>query len=196
MLFLMSKAFYMFRLLPNLSIFSNRRPYLSYLLTYLLIYLPTYLLTPRSRFLLEKPTDLQLVKKFPAFYGTRRFITAFTIARHLSLSLASSIQSILPHPTSRRSALMLPSRLRLGLPSHLKEHWHFYSAMVPSLPERCTVEKIVTPYPSAHSLFLHICLLTVCIHGSICVRSELLPNFQGTRESMAFAVTSKCKFNQ
>jgi hypothetical protein len=37
-----------------------------------------YLLTPWSRVLLEKLTGLQLVKKFPAFYGTRRFITAFT----------------------------------------------------------------------------------------------------------------------
>jgi hypothetical protein len=46
----------------------------------------TYLLTPRSRVLLEKLTGSQLVKKFPAFYGTRRFITAFTNARHLSLS--------------------------------------------------------------------------------------------------------------
>ena len=45
-----------------------------------------YLLTPWSRVLLEKLTGLQLVKKFPAFYGTRRFITAFTSARHLSLS--------------------------------------------------------------------------------------------------------------
>jgi hypothetical protein len=44
-----------------------------------------YLLTPGSR-VLEKLTDLQLAKKFPAFYGTRRFITAFTSARHLSLS--------------------------------------------------------------------------------------------------------------
>jgi hypothetical protein len=44
------------------------------------------LLSPWSRVLLEKLTGLQLVKKFPAFYGTRRFITAFTIARHLSLS--------------------------------------------------------------------------------------------------------------
>jgi len=26
------------------------------------------------------------VKKFPAFYGTRKFITAFASARHLSLS--------------------------------------------------------------------------------------------------------------
>ena len=43
----------------------------------------TYLLTPCSTALLEKPTGFQLVKKFPAFYGTRRFITAFTSARHL-----------------------------------------------------------------------------------------------------------------
>ena len=35
--------------------------------------------------LLKKLTGFQLVK-FPAFYGTRRFITAFTSARHLSLS--------------------------------------------------------------------------------------------------------------
>ena len=49
----------------------------------------TYLLTPWSRVLLEKLTGLQLVKKFPAFYGTQRFITAFTSARHLALSWAS-----------------------------------------------------------------------------------------------------------
>ena len=42
--------------------------------------------TPWSTVLLEKLTGLQLVKKFPAFYGTGRFITAFTSARHLSLS--------------------------------------------------------------------------------------------------------------
>ena len=46
----------------------------------------TYLLTPWCRVLLEKLTGLQLVKKFPAFYGTRRFITALTSVRHLSLS--------------------------------------------------------------------------------------------------------------
>jgi hypothetical protein len=34
-----------------------------------------YLLTPWSRVLLEKLTSYQLVKKFPSFYGTRRFIT-------------------------------------------------------------------------------------------------------------------------
>ena len=46
----------------------------------------TYLLTPWSRVHLEKLASLQLVKKFPAFYGTRRFLTELTSARHLSLS--------------------------------------------------------------------------------------------------------------
>jgi hypothetical protein len=54
----------------------------SFTITYLL----TYLLTPWNTVLLEKLTGLQLVNKFPVFYGTRRFITAFTSARHLSLS--------------------------------------------------------------------------------------------------------------
>jgi hypothetical protein len=46
----------------------------------------TYLLTPWSRVLLEKLTGFKMVKKFLAYYGTRRFITAFTTACHLSLS--------------------------------------------------------------------------------------------------------------
>jgi hypothetical protein len=45
----------------------------------------SYLLTPWSGVLLKKLTDLQLVKKFPAFYETRMFITALTSARHLPL---------------------------------------------------------------------------------------------------------------
>ena len=82
-------------------------------------YLLTYLLTPRSRVLLEKLTGFHPVKKFPAFHGTRRFITAFTSARHLSLSWDSWIHSIPPHPTSWRSILILSSHLCLGLPSGL-----------------------------------------------------------------------------
>ena len=76
------------------------------------------ILTPWCR-VLEKLPDLQLVKKFPAFHGTRRFITALTIVRHLSLSWAIPIQSIYPHPTSWRSILILSTHLRLGLPSGL-----------------------------------------------------------------------------
>jgi len=82
-------------------------------------YLLTYLLTPRCRVLLEQLTGLQPVKKFPAFHGTRRFIAALTSVRHLSLSWASPIQSIYPHPTSCRSILILSTRLHLGLPSGL-----------------------------------------------------------------------------
>jgi hypothetical protein len=47
-----------------------------------------------SRFLVEKPTGPQLIKIFAAFYGSRKFITVFTRAHHLSLSWATSIQSI------------------------------------------------------------------------------------------------------
>ena len=91
---------------------------LTYLLSKLLTYLLTYLLTPWCR-VLEKLTGLQVVKKFPAFHGTRRFITALTSVRQLSLSWASPIQSIYPHPTSWRSILILTTHLRLGLPSGL-----------------------------------------------------------------------------
>ena len=76
----------------------------------------TYLLTPWCRVLLEKLTGLQLVKKFPAFHGARRFVTALTSVRHLSLSWASPIQFIYPHSTSWRSILILSTHLRLGLP--------------------------------------------------------------------------------
>jgi len=49
-------------------------------------YFLTYLLTQWCTVLLEKLTGFQLFKKFPAFYGTRKFIAAFTSARHLSIS--------------------------------------------------------------------------------------------------------------
>ena len=80
-------------------------------------YLLTYLLTPWCRVLLQKLTGLQLFKKFSAFHGTRRFITALTSVRHLSLSWVSPIQSIYPHPASWRSILILSTHLLLGLPS-------------------------------------------------------------------------------
>jgi len=75
---------------------------------YIYIYI---LLTPCSRVLLEKLTGLQLVKKFPAFHRTQRFITALTSVRHLSLSWAISIQS--PPPQSH----ILKTHLNIILPS-------------------------------------------------------------------------------
>ena len=111
-----------------------------------------YLLTPRSRVLREKLTSFQLVKKFPAFYGTQRFITAFTSARHLSLSWACLIQSIPPHPTSWRSILILSSHLSLGLPSGLFPSGFptitLYRPLIS--PIKCFV-----PCPSYSSQFYH-----------------------------------------
>jgi len=88
---------------PQFPIRFNIIPHFSLLFTYLL----TYLHIPWSRILLARLTGFQPLKKFPAFYGTRMFITAFTSARHLSLSWARSIQSIPLHPTSCRSILIL-----------------------------------------------------------------------------------------
>jgi len=105
----------------------------------------THLLIPWCRVLLEKLTGLQLVKKFPAFQGTRRFITALTNVRHLSLSWVSPIQSIYPHPTSWRSILILSTHLRLGLPSGL-------------FPSGFPTKTLYTPL-SSHT---HIIFYTLC----------------------------------
>ena len=97
--------------------FDNILTKMDYWNTFFLIL--TYLLTPLHKVLLEKLTGFHLVKQFPTFYGTRKLITAFTSASHLSLSWASSIHSITPHPIFWESILTLSSHLRLGLPSGL-----------------------------------------------------------------------------
>jgi hypothetical protein len=83
--------------------------------------LPTYLLTYSME---QSPSweadqSSQLPKKFPAFYGTRRFFTVLTSARHPSISWANSLQSQWSPPTSWKSILILSSHLRLGLPNGL-----------------------------------------------------------------------------
>ena len=111
-----------------------------------------YLLTPWCRVLLEKLTGLQRVKKFPASHGTRRFITALTSISHLSLSWASPIQSIYPHPTSWRSVLILSIHLNLGLPSGLFPSGFPYQDLIhpPLLTHTCHM-----PSPSHSSRFYH-----------------------------------------
>jgi hypothetical protein len=76
------------------------------------------LLTPWSRFLLEKLTGSQLVKKFPAFFFNPNVYYRFymeTSARNLFLFWAISIQPMTLHSTFRRFVLILSSRLCLGL---------------------------------------------------------------------------------
>jgi len=65
----------------------------------------TYLLTPWSRVLLEKLPIIQLLTKFRAFYGTRKFITVFARYRYCSLSWARRIHSTPSHLISLRYVL-------------------------------------------------------------------------------------------
>ena len=109
----------------------------------------TYLLTPWSNVILEKLIGFQLAKKFPAFYGTRRFIAALTSARHLSLSWANSIQSILPHPTSWRSIFILSSHLHLGLSSGLfPSDFPTKTLYTPYAPHYVVFSTLLLPHPS------------------------------------------------
>ena len=59
-----------------------------YIFLHILRLLTYCLVTPCGRILLEKQPGSQL-RYFSTFYGTRRFITAFTSASHLSLSSTS-----------------------------------------------------------------------------------------------------------
>ena len=113
----------------------------------------TYLLTPWCR-VLEQLNGLQLVKKFPAFHGTRRFLTALTSVRYLSLPWTSPIQSIYPHSTSWRSILILSTHLRLGLPN---------GSFLPVSPARPYTPPSPHPYaPHAQPIsFFTIALFTV-----------------------------------
>jgi hypothetical protein len=134
---------------------------LSDLFTDLLTYWITYLITPWCRALLEQLTGLQLVKKFPAFHGTRRFITALKSLRHLSLSWAIPIQSIYPHPTSWRSFLILSIHLRLGLPDGL-------------FPSGFPTKTLYTPPLLTHTRYMPSPVHLILVIYSICLFTLLL----------------------
>jgi hypothetical protein len=107
-----------------------------------------YLLTPWSWVLLEKLTGSAVSQEIPRIFGTRKFLTVLTSARHLSLSWANPIQSPQPLPTSWRSILILSSHLRLGLP---------YGLFLSGFPTRnlCTP----LPYPIRTTCLAHLILL-------------------------------------
>jgi hypothetical protein len=64
-------------------------------------------------------TKTPLIKNFSVFYGTRRFTTVFTEARHWSLSWSRCIRSTFFHSISLRSTSIISPNLRLVLPSGL-----------------------------------------------------------------------------
>ena len=123
-------------------------------------YIYIYLLTPWCRVLLEKLTGLQLVKKFPAFHGTRRFISALTKVRHLSLSWSSPIQSIYRHPTSWRSVLIFSTHLRLGLPSVLFPSGFptktLYTPLSSPIRATCPAHLILLDFITRTAIYIHL----------------------------------------
>ena len=127
----------------------------------LLTYLLTYLLTPWYRVLPEQLTDLQLVKKFPAFHRTWRFITALTSIRHLSLSWASPILSTshlleihpnIIHPSMPRFPQWSPS---LWFPQQDPIHLPLLTHMC-HMPSLSYSFRFYHPYSSTHYVVLKL----------------------------------------
>ena len=99
------------------------------------------LLTPRCRVLLEQLTGLQLVKKFPAFHGNRRLITALTSVRHLSI-LGQ------PNPVHIPTSNLLEIRPNIIHPSTPRStQW----SLSPRFPQQITIR---TPKKSYLTLYL------------------------------------------
>ena len=90
--------------LPNTCTMKFDSPHIGYPFSYSTVQSPSW---AANRFAASQEIP-------PHFTETRRFITALTSVRHLSLSCASPIQSIYPHPTSWRSDLILSTHLRPG----------------------------------------------------------------------------------
>jgi hypothetical protein len=77
--------FCVYTMLRNRVTFFVARPVHREVLSIFHLFAVREVLIPWSRVLSERLPGYQLVKKFTAFYGTGRFITAFARTHHLSL---------------------------------------------------------------------------------------------------------------
>jgi hypothetical protein len=126
-------------------------------------------------------------------------MTAFTSARHLSLSWVSSIQSIHPHPTSWRTTLLLTSHLGLGLPRGLFPSGYPTKTLYAPLPSpiraTCSVELIldlitwITFGEQCRSLSYSLCSflhspVTLSLLGPNILISTLFSNTLNLRSSL------------
>ena len=108
-----------------------------------------------GRVLLEKPTGLLLVKKFPAFYATRRFITAFTSTRYIPI--LSQIDPV-HAPTS-----FLKIHLNITVPPIPGSSKWSFSFRFPHKNPVCTFPLLHTCHMPVHLILLG--LITLIIFG-------------------------------
>ena len=129
------------------------------------IILLNYFLTPRSRIFLEKLTDLQLVKKFPAFYGTRRFIIALQVSTNAPiLSQIDPVHTPTFHLLKIHRNIILPSTP--GSPQwSLSHRFPNQNPVHPSPPIRATCP--------AHLILLHMITRTILGEGYRSLSSSL-----------------------
>jgi hypothetical protein len=104
-------------------------------------------------FFLAKPTVTRLVRKFPAFYGTWRFITVLTRARHWTRWNQSTPSHLIP----LRSILILSSHLRLGLSSSLSSTGlsikNCYAFLISGIHTACPAHIILTKFGKQYKLW-------------------------------------------
>ena len=150
----------------------------------------TYLITPWCRVLLQKLTGLQLVKRFPAFHGTRRSITALTSVRQLSVSWASPIQSIYPHPTSWRSIVILSTHLCLGLPSGL------FPSGFPTKSLYTTISSPIRATCPAHHILLDFITSTILGEKHKSFSSSLCNNKSPQKLKITIIISSSSSSNR
>jgi hypothetical protein len=108
LLFSKKRTFWDRRCLRRRTVLSH----IAWICNRILKYLST--LTTWSWALLKSPPVVKFLKDFPAFYETRRFITAFTRALQLSLYWSRPIQSTPSLPILRNSVLILSAHLSFG----------------------------------------------------------------------------------
>jgi hypothetical protein len=112
-------------------------------------------LTPGGRVLHEELSVPYLIKKFPQFYGTLKFITIVTRAHHLYKCSPrhpdpQPHQSTPSHPLYLRSILILPTQLCLGLPNGL---------FPPSFPTKTLDTFLLSPVYATAGVTFHTVML-------------------------------------